>query len=84
MSQKFSKNVGKKVNMACKKREKSRRSSRRAEKNTSCAAVSSLLPESQNKSIFTSVVWLGRIHMRINSQTVIVVVTDSTVQKSGE
>lgn len=44
----------------------------------------SLLPESQNKSIFTSVVWFGCIHMRISSQVVIVVVTDSTVQKSAE
>lgn len=47
-------------------------------------ADSSLLPESQNKSIFASVVWIGRIHMRINRQAVIVVATDSSVQKSGE
>lgn len=48
------------------------------------AADRRLLPESQNKSIFTSVVWLGRIHMRINSRAAIVVATDSTVQKSRE
>ena len=73
--------------------------SKNVEKNSSCcsqitekhthththhvAADRSLLPESQNKSIFTSVVWLGRIHMRINSRAAIVVATDSTVQKSG-
>ena len=73
--------------------------SKNVEKNSSCcsqitekhthththhvAADRSLLPESQNKSIFTSVVWLGRIHMRINSRAAIVVATDSTVKKGG-
>lgn len=78
MLQVFSKSVEK-------KKKKSSRFSQRVEKKLHhVPADSSLLPESQNKSIFTSVVWLGRIHMRINSQAVIVVVTDSTVQKSGE
>lgn len=44
-------------------------------------ADSSLLPQSQNKSIFTSAVWLGPIHRRINRQEETVVVTDSTEQR---
>lgn len=41
-------------------------------------ADSSLLSESLNKSIFTSVVWLGHILLRLSQQAAIVAMMDSS------